>query len=198
MENKLIVKYKNQTQSFEILEDEIIVDLDTAKHKLKYNIPLEEIKATHFINKTKENTVSMLFYLSLFLNVAFIIYLLSDYFKFSPVLIQSILLTTFLCFIGIIKAFFDGHNEKHIDSSKIFYFIYTKKNSLEVDKFIELVYKKQTEFFKKKYYRIDPVLPYNIQYERYIWLYTNKYINENEYELIKEDLDRYFNFNPII
>ena len=53
----------------------------------------------------------------------------------------------------------------------------------------------QIEFFRKKYFLIDPVLPYNVQYERYIWLYSNKYINENEFEVIKEDLDKYFNFN---
>ena len=195
MENKLEIKFKNQKQSFEILENEIIVDLDTAKHKLKYNIPLEEIKATQYINKTKEDPSMMFFYFSLFLNIAFILYFISYYFKFSPVLIQSILLSTLLIFVAVIKAFFDGHAEKHIDSSKLFYFIYTKKNAVEVDKFIELVYKKQIEFYRKKYFIIDPILPYNVQYERYIWLYSNKYINENEYEVIKEDLDKYFNFN---
>lgn len=196
MENKLEIKFKNQKQTFEILEDEIIVDLDTAKHKLKYNIPLEEIKSTQFINKTKEDSSTMLLYFSLFLNIAFIIYLISDYFKFGPVLIQSILLSSSLAFVAVIKTFLDGHNEKHIDSSKLFYFIYTKKNSSEVDQFIELVYQKQIDFFRRKYFIVDPILPYNVQYERYIWLYSNKYINENEYEVIKEDLDKYFNFNP--
>lgn len=196
MENKLEIKFRNQKQTFEILENEIIVDLDTAKHKLKYNIPLEEIKATQYINKTKEDPTSMLFYFSLFLNIAFILYLVSDYFRLKPVLIQSILLSSSLAFVAVLKTFFDGHNEKHIDSSKLFYFIYTKKNSLEVDNFIKLVYKKQIDFYRKKYFIIDPILPYNVQYERYIWLYSNKYINETEYEVIKEDLDKYFNFNP--
>jgi hypothetical protein len=195
MEKKLEIRFKNQKQTFEILEDEIIVDLNTAKHKLKYNIPLEDIKSTHFITKTKEDLSSMLFYFSLFLNIAFIIYLFSDYFKLDYALIQSILLSTSLAFVFIIKTFFDGHNEKHIDSSKLFYFIYSKNNSKEVDEFIELVYKKQKDFFRKKYYIIDPILPYNLQFERYIWLYTNKYINESEYELIKENLDKYFNSN---
>lgn len=198
MENKLEIKFRNQKQFFEILDDEIIVDLDTAKHKLKYNIPLEEIKTTQYIEKTKESPASMLFYLSLFINVAFILYFTSQYFKFSVVLTQSVLLSTSLAFVAVLKTFFDGHNEKHVDSSKLFYFIYTKKNTVEVDKFIELVYKKQIEYFRKKYFLIDSILPYNVQYERYIWLYSNKYINENEYEVIKEDLDKYFNFNPNI
>ncbi|WP_144891801.1 MULTISPECIES: hypothetical protein [Flavobacterium] len=198
MENKLEIKYRNQKQSFEILEDEIIVDLDTPKHKLKYNIPLEEIKTTQYINKTKEDSTSMLLNFSLFLNLSFILYLVVDNFKLSPVLVQSIFLTTSLAFVAVMKFFFDGHDEKHIDSSKLFYFIYTKKNAEEVDDYIELVYKKQIDFFRKKYFLIDPVLPYGVQNERYIWLYSNKYINENEYEVIKEDLDKYFSFNPTL
>ena len=198
MENILEIKYRNKKQSFKILQDEIFVDLDTVKHKLKYNIPFEEIKSTQYIDKTKEDLSMMLFYFSLFLNIAFILYFISDYFKFTPVLIQSILFTASLTFVAVINVFFDGHAEKHIDSSKLFYFIYTKKNAVEVDSFIELIYQKQIEFYRKKYFLIDPVLPYNIQYERYIWLYSNKYISENEYEVIKEDLDQYFNFNPII
>ena len=198
MENKLEIKYRNQKQSFEILEDEIIIDLDTPKHKLKYNIQLEEIKTTQYINKTKEDSISMLLNFSLFLNLSFILYLVVDNFKISPVLVQSIFLSTSLVFVAVMKFFFDGHDEKHIDSSKLFYFIYTKKNAAAVDNFIALVYKKQKDYFRKKYFLIDPILPYGVQNERYIWLYSNKYINENEYEVIKEDLDKYFSFNPTL
>lgn len=195
MENRLDINFKGQKQSFEILENEIIVDLDTNKHKLKYNILLEEIKSTHYINKTREDKMSLLFYFSLFLNISFILYFISNHFQFSSNLTQVILLSTSLVFIVVLKTFFDGHDEKHIDSSKLFYFIYTKKNASEVDKFIDIVYKKQIEFYRKKYFLIDSVLPYHAQYDRFIWLYSNKYINENEFEVIKEDLDKYFNFN---
>nr|WP_314840042.1 hypothetical protein [uncultured Flavobacterium sp.] len=198
MENKLEIKYRNQKQSFEILEDEIVIDLDTPKHKLKYNIPLEEIKTTQYINKTKEDSTSMLLNFSLFLNLSFILYFVVDNFNMSPVLVQSIFHITSLVFVAVMKFFFDGHDEKHIDSSKIFYFIYTKKNAAAVDNFIALVYKKQKDYFRKKYFLIDPILPYGVQNERYIWLYSNKYINENEYEVIKEDLDKYFSFNPTL
>jgi hypothetical protein len=140
----------------------------------------------------------MLLNFSLFLNLSFILYLVVDNFKLSPVLVQSIFLTTSLAFVAVMKFFFDGHDEKHIDSSKLFYFIYTKKNAAAVDNFIALVYKKQKDYFRKKYFLIDPILPYGVQNERYIWLYSNKYINENEYEVIKEDLDKYFSFNPTL
>jgi hypothetical protein len=198
MKNKLEIKYRNQKQNFQILENQILVDLNTAKHKLKYNIPLDDIKETHFVSRTKQNGFTVIAYFSIILNFLLILYLSLDYLQLTSVLIQSILLTTSLSVLFIFKTYFEDYNEKHIDSSKLFYFIYTKKNAFEVDAFIELVYRKQIDFFRKKYFLIDPVLPYNLQYERYIWLYTNKYINENEYEVIKEDLDRYFNFNPTL
>ena len=123
---------------------------------------------------------------------------MSEFLKLTQNLLLSIFFSTSFAVILVLKTLFEDYNEKHIDSSKLFYFIYTKKNAAEVDDFIELVYRKQIDFFRKKYFLIDHVLHYNLQYERYIWLYTNKYINENEYEVIKEDLDRYFNFNPTI
>ena len=198
MDNKLEIKYRNQKQLFEILDEEIRVDLDTAKHKIKYNIPLEDIKNTHFISKTKQNGFTLIAYFSIILNFLFAIYILSEYIKLTKNLLLSLFFSISFAVIFILKTSFEDYDEKHIDSSKLFYFIYTKKNASEIDKFIELVYKKQIEFFRRKYFLIDPILPYNVQYERYIWLYSNKYINENEYEVIKEDLDKYFSFNPTL
>ena len=198
MDNKLEIKYRNQKQSFEILDDEIIVDLNTTKHKLKYNIPLEDIKSTHFISKAKQNGFTLIAYISIILNFVFAIYISSEFLKLTQNILLSIFFSISFSVVFILKTLFEDYNEKHIDSSKLFYFIYTKKNASQVDTFIKLVYQKQIEFFRRKYFIIDSVLPYNIQYERYIWLYTNKYINENEYEVIKEDLDKYFNFNPIL
>ncbi|MBG6062082.1 hypothetical protein IWX83_001878 [Flavobacterium sp. CG_9.1] len=198
MENKLEIKYRNQKQSFEILDEEIRVDLNTAKHKLKYNIPLEDIKSTYFTSKTKQNGFTLIAYFSIILNFVFAIYISSEFLKLTQNILLSIFFSTSFAVVLVLKTLFEDYNEKHIDSSKLFYFIYTKKNASQVDAFIELVYQKQIKFFRKKYFLIDPVLPYNVQYERYIWLYSNKYINENEYEVIKEDLDKYFNFNPIL
>lgn len=196
MENKLEIKYRNQKQSFEILDEEIRVDLNTAKHKLKYNIPLDDIKNTNFISKTKQSGFTLIAYISIISNFLFVIYISSEYLNLTKNDLLSLFFSISFALIFVLKTLFEDYDEKHIDSSKLFYFIYNKKTASEVDKFIKLVYQKQIEFFRRKYFVIDPVLPYNVQYERYIWLYSNKYINENEYEVIKEDLDKYFNFNP--
>jgi hypothetical protein len=198
MENKLEIKYRNQKQSFEILDDEIIVDLDTAKHKLKYNIPLDDIKNNWYIENGSLNQTAIRLYTSLFLNAFLILCLVASINNAPSISIKILCSLLLLPFIFMVIKTKEINEEKHIGSSKLFYFIYTKKNALEVDNFIELVYQKQIEFYRKKYFLIDPVLPYNVQYEQYIWLYSNKYINENEYEVIKEDLDKYFSFNSTL
>lgn len=198
MENKLEIKFRNQKQSFEIFEDEVLVDLDTSKHKLKYNVPLEEIKTTHFVNKSKEDRFFLISMFSFLLNALFLSYLLIENFKLGNILLQTVFLSISLIFFAVIKFFFDGHDEKHLDASKLLYFIYTRDNATEVDEFIASIYQKQRDYFRKKYFVLDAVLPYNIQQERYLWLYTNNYINENEYEVIKGDLDQYFNYNPTL
>lgn len=196
MENRLEIKFRNQRQSFEILEDEIVIDSYTAKLKLKYNISLDDIKNNWFIENGSFDKITLGLYTSILFNVFFILYFIVTINNAPPLAIKMFSYLLYLPFILPAIESTRKYEEKHIGSSKIFYFIYTKKNAQEVDKFIELVYKKQIEFFRKKYFFIDPILPYNIQHERYIWLYTNKYIEENEYEVIKEDLDKYFNFNP--
>jgi len=198
MENKLEIKFKNQKQSFEILEDEIVVDMHTAKHKLKYNIPLDDIKNNWHILEGSLDRVSMGLSASILFNVILMICLLAITQDAPPLAMEIISYLLFLPFImsGILYA--KRHQEKHISSSKLFYFIYTEKNKNEVDRFIDLIFKKQIDFFKRKYYKVDPVLPYQTQYDRYVWLYSNEYITQNDFEDIKEDLDKFFSFNPSI
>lgn len=195
MNATLEIKFKGQKQFFEILEEEISVNLDTSKHKLIYKIPLEEIKKAKHIEKNKENKFTMGLYLSIFLNFLLALSLIMVTNEAPPLSYQVLLFCLITPFIFMLKNISEGHDEVHLEATKHLYFIYTKKNALEVDQFIDLIYQKQIQFYRTKYFLIDPVLPYNIQCERFIWLYTNKYISDNEYEIIKDDLDNYFNFN---
>ena len=198
MNNKLETNFKTQKQSFEIANDEIRVHLDTAKHKLKYNIPIADAKNIWHITNGGLDKATARLYSSIFLNISLILCIITLVNKTPIVAIQIIALVCFVAFIFLLKHNNDTYEEKHIESSKLFYFIYTKKNAIEVDNFIDLIFKKQVEYFRKEYFQIDPVLPHNIQADRYIWLYTSKYITENEYEVIREDLDKFFNFNTNI
>jgi hypothetical protein len=73
----------------------------------------------------------------------YLIYLLSDYLELSQVQFKAFWLIVFY----IVKTL-DGIMKNIWDSSlKLLLFIYTKKNATVVDTFIELVSKKQIEFF---------------------------------------------------
>ena len=195
MENKLEIKFKNQKQSFEILENEIVIDLNTVKHKLKYNVQLDDIQNNWHITNGIVDLKTMRLYTSVSFNIFLILCCIALANNAPTQAIYFLILLSLLPFVLIVNIHKKVYEEKHIGSSKLFYFIYTKQNATEVDAFIKLIYKKQNEFYKKKYFLIDPVLPHGLQYERYIWLYNNKIIDENEFEVIKEDLDKYFNFN---
>lgn len=164
MENKLEIKFGSQKQSFEILEEEILVDLKTAKHKLRYNVSLEDIKNNwHIINGSFDKNTNRL-YASLFFNVFLILCIIVTQQNDAPPLATKIFY--YLCllpFVFLIIKNTQIHEEKHLESSKLFYFIYTKKNAEEVNKFIDLIFKKQSIFFRKKYFLVDPILPYTIQ-----------------------------------
>jgi hypothetical protein len=198
MENKLEIKFKNQKQSFEILEDSLLVDLNTMKHQMEYKIPFDEIKNDIYTVRSKGDKKEAFLYLSIFFNIILSLFIFFENYKFDLIYLYSITFPLTLVLTLFFNKINKGFEEKHIESSKILYFIYTKKYTSEIDAFIKYLFEKRNAFFKAKYFLIDPVLPYNIQYERYVWLYTNKYITQYEFDEIKEDLDKYFNFNPSI
>lgn len=195
MEKKIEIKFKNQKQIFEISDDGLSVDLNTINQKVKYLIPFEEIEKSSFIKKGEPDKLTIRLYASVFLNLFLILTLVTVLNDAPKQAIGVMFFLMLIPFIFIIVKNTQVYEEKHLKASKLLYFIYTNKNKYEVDNFIEQIYNAKINYFRKKYFIIDPILPYQLQNERYIWLYTNKFIDENEYEVIKEDLDKYFNFN---
>ena len=195
MEKILKIRFKNQKQIFEILNDGLLVDLNTVNQKVKYEIPFEEIEKGSFIKKGEPDKLTIRLYSSVFLNLFLILTLVTVINEAPKQAIGFMFFLLLLPFIFIIVKTNQVYDEKHLKASKLLYFIYTNKNKHEVDDFIEQIHHAKINYYRKKYFIVDPILPYDLQNERYIWLYTNKFIDENEYEVIKEDLDRYFNFN---
>ena len=191
---KLKIKVKNQSQEFEILEDSVAVNLNTDQYKLSYNIPFEEIRDSTYTIRNKRDRKEGFLYLSIFFNVILILFIFSDELKFDLIYVYAAIVPLTLLLTLAFNEINKGFEEKHIESDKILYFISTKKNEHEVDNFIASIFKNRNSFIKTKYLKIDPIIPYHIQNERILRLYTNKHISESEYELIKEDLDKYFNF----
>ncbi|MCG9792908.1 hypothetical protein [Flavobacterium algicola] len=198
MSNRLDIKFKGQSQNFELVEDGILAILNTTQHKLEYKIPFEEIKDETYTIRVKGDKNVALLYISFFFNIIFALCIFFEYYSYNLIYFYLIVLSLSLPLFLVFNEVNKGYEEKHIASSKILYFIKTKQNADQIELFIKSIFKHRNQFFKNKYLKIDPIIPTYVQEERILWLYTSKYITESEYEVFKDDLDRYTNFNPRI
>ena len=194
MNPKLNLKYRNQRQSFEIFDDSVAVDLDTLKHKLAYKIPFDEIRNSVLIVYDKPDKMQGYLIFSVILNILLCLFIFSDEFKFELVYAYYAIAPLVLLSYFILINFKIDCSEKHIESDKILYFIITKKNEAQINDFIDLIFINQKKYYKRQFLKIDPIIPHHVQHERILRAYANKHITESEYEVIKEDLDNYFNF----
>jgi hypothetical protein len=193
--NKLVIKVKGQKQIFEIFDDCIKVELNTAKHNLRYDIPFDDIENEKHIQKSPQNQTLILASISILINVLFTFYFLLKYVDGTQKHFGFIAGLVVLGFVPLLKPIINTTTELHIKASKHLYFIQTNKNKAQIEAFVLSIFENQRKFFRRKFFIIDPILPHDFQSKRYLWLYKNKHINENEYEIIKEELDKQFTFN---
>jgi uncharacterized membrane protein len=185
-------KIRSDKREFRIVEDGIIVDINNVGNIQNYKVNFNEIRRDEFINVKTAHPLAWLFILSGVLNVILLTTILTEFFQTSFEQGKWIFIGAFAVFLIIIvtlKDHFQKVDIKNLDANKPLSFIYTKKYKSEVDKFINQIHLEQKEFFKKNYYRIDAVLPFDVQKNRILWLYENKYIAENEYKAILKELE---------
>lgn len=185
-------KIRNDKREFRIVEDGIIADINNVGNIQSYKVNFDEIRSDEFINVKTAHPLAWLFIVSGILNVILLTTLLTEFFQTSFEQGKWIFigaLGVLIIIIGTLKEHFQQVDMKHLDANKPLSFIYTKKYKSEVDNFISQIHLDQKEFFKKTYYRIDPVLPFDVQKSRILWLYENKYIAEKEYRTILNELE---------
>ncbi len=190
--NKLSIKAKGQKQSFEIFDDYIKVELNTSQYNLKYDISFGEIENEKHIQESPKNKILTLVLFSILVNVLFCFYYIAQHYGLSMQTTQILFMSVTIAFVPVFKIITQATTELHIKASKHLYFIQTPKNINQINEFVASIFENQRKYFRRKYFTIDYILPYNLQLERYLWLYQNKHITENEYEIIKEALDEYF------
>ena len=123
MKNKLEIKLKNQKQSFEILEDSLVVYLNTLKHQLEYKIPFEEIKNDIYTIRSKGDKKEAFLYTSIFFNIVLSLFILFENYKIDLIYVYSLIFPLTLVLTLAFNEINKGFEEKHIESSKILYFI---------------------------------------------------------------------------
>lgn len=190
--NDLEQKLRSETLKFTIIEDGVKVERSVRNHKDSYIVYFDQIHKREYITIKAANALTYLFLFSGLINVILINILLIES-KIFPEEYGGYLLLSLLGFFTIIIAIFREHfirvNIKSLEADRPLEFFYTEKHKQETDEFIDKIKANQRQYFRKKYFRIDPVIPLHMQTDRYLWLYERQFINEGEYRVITEEIE---------
>ncbi len=185
-------KMGNDRRSFTIETDGVYVDSTDLENTQKYKVNYVEIRKDEYIYRKTAHSLFSWLCASFLLNAIFLTALLTESFSLLAdyghyVFFASLL--PLIILVSVYREHFQKVELKSLDADKALTFIYTKKYGESVDAFIAEIKKAQQRYFKDKYFKIDPIIPPDIQESRLLWCYDNGYINESEYRVIMEELE---------
>lgn len=156
------------------------------------NIKYEDIGFNETITKKSPSFYKILLVVSLFINLILIISILAlivGQISAKPILIFSgiilVVLSTFLA-----KSLWSSNIEKQINGPVKIEFYYEKSERQKVDAFIASLNKKQRDYIRKKYMRIDQLIPAEQQSKVFLWLFKSNFITRSELEVLLEETEK--------
>ncbi|SNV34156.1 hypothetical protein [Chryseobacterium taklimakanense] len=185
--------FKRDKRSFQITEKGVLVKLNSKNEIQQYEVPFEEIGTQTLIYRNSPDTAVILLLFSSLFNIIFLLALLDDSFGLTITggkIVLFIFIVIFTVLVAIFGKSLKSENIKKLDGIKPLLFFYDHKSEKEVDGFIAEILNSKRDFFIKEYYKIDNLLPIEVQKNRIHWLYESKYINEDDAKFILEELDR--------
>ena len=185
-------KYNRHSKTFEIVEDGVFVIEKTSNTNNEYKVHFEDIGTEEFIlNKKKDSAITILL-LSLLFNAIFSCYIIFQEFEIPDkylLLILNACLVPFYIVIVIYWSEFKNESIKVLKSKNPINFFYREKERKEVNDFITLIKESKKQFFINQYYKVDNLIPIDVQKHRIHWLYENKYISESDAKFILDELE---------
>lgn len=185
-------KYNRFSKSFEILEDGVMVKDKSPSFNNEYKVHFEDIGTEELIlNKKKDSAITILL-LSLLFNAIFACYIIFQDYEIPHkylILILNACLIPFYIVIGIYWSEFKNESIKVLKSKNPINFFYREKDRKEVNDFINLIKESKKQFFIKQYYKVDNLIPVEVQKHRIHWLYESKYISESDAKFILGELE---------
>lgn len=189
---KLTQKIRKDKRSFEIVEDGVLVDIQNLNNIQKYKVNFDEIRKDEYINIKRPDPIVILFIFSAVFNAIFFSIIVTEYAQISFENSRWTVFGIFSVLIMVLIGFKEQYQKvylKSLESNKPLNFIYTKKTTKEVDEFIYQIKAKQKEYLRKKYFKVDPIIPFETQKNRILWLYETELISAIEYEQIMTELE---------
>ncbi|MFC7347124.1 hypothetical protein ACFQO9_10390 [Chryseobacterium zhengzhouense] len=189
-----ILKQKNGRNSkyFEILEDGVLVKDNFAKEVQEYRVYFTDIQDDEIVFRKSKDFVLLGIAVSVLFNGIFLNIIINDSFDLSgsmSVFVFALIMIPALVIVGLCNNEFRKESSKNLAATKPIVFFYTKKDMIEVDSFISKIKESKKNYYLKTYYKVDNLIPVQVQIGRIHWLYENKYISESDAQFIIDELE---------
>jgi hypothetical protein len=161
-------------------------------HQSKF-IKYEDIGFNETITKKSPSIYKILLVVSLFFNLILIFLILAlvvgEIYSKPAILIFSGIIFVVLS-IFLIKSLLTSSVEKQITGPAKIEFNYEKRDREKVDTFIANLNKQQRDYMRKKYMRIDQLIPAEQQSKVFLWLFNRNFITYSELEVLLEETEK--------
>lgn len=190
--NTLHQKKGNDFRKYDILNDGLQVETNIEGEYQAYKMRFEEIGFEDVVYSQKPSPVRVLLFISLLLNAIGVTILIVNWLnklKLDGGLISGFTAAFTVILLGLFNRLFQKRTEKVIEGTRSITFFYTQKEVEAVNAFINTLKANQKAYIRKKYMRIDHLLPLDQQEDTFYWLYEGDFISRTELEILMEELD---------
>jgi len=190
--NRLEQKDGRNKKYFEIREDGVFVRTLFAKELNEYKIHFNDIQLDESVFRKAKDPILIGIVVSVLLNSILLTIFINESYNLSYTTGMIVFIVTMIpCLVitAICNNEFRRENSKSLAAPKPIIFSYNKKQMPEVDSFILKIKEARKDYYLKTYYKVDNLIPSQVQISRIHWLYENDYITESDAKFIIEEIN---------
>ena len=158
----------------------------------EFKIHFEDIYEEETVSRKSKDFVLIFFFVFNAVQRYFLSIIINDYYNFSypnGLFVFIACIIPALVTIGFCNNEFKNEASKHLSAKRSLKFHYNKDDKEKVDLFISNIKESKKDFYLKEYYKVDNLIPTQVQIARIHWLYECKYITESDAKFILDELN---------
>ena len=188
----LTQKNGRNSKYFEIQDNGVFVKDNFMNDAYEFKIHFEDIYEEETVSRKSKDFVLIILAISMLFNGIFLSIIINDYYNFSypnGLFVFIACIIPALVTIGFCNNEFKNEASKHLSAKRSLKFHYNKDDKEKVDLFISNIKESKKDFYLKEYYKVDNLIPTQVQIARIHWLYECKYITESDAKFILDELN---------
>ncbi|QGY44927.1 hypothetical protein GM418_14995 [Maribellus comscasis] len=187
---QIFQKRGREIRKYTISETGLDTEISSNGQSQSFSIPFEEIEFNETLITKKSGSKEIAFFISVAINLLLIGFLLYQNTSFIDGAAFSGMIIGVVAGLSVWAVqFFKKEKEKIIKGQQNLVFFYNKKEKDEVDWFLKELKSVQRNYIRKKYMKIDDLIPYENQEQTFYWMYSKKFISRSELEILFEELE---------